>query len=813
MFVRVDSNMIGYRVRYCFALFFSLNIWSSWAFSPETHELLTREAIQRSVVGSESGMREKTGFGIDQVFPGFVGNSAEPDGRYRVARNAAGYGAIHEDEVNVLPHPACNHFYDPQNSGRELTVLGVNCGQPSPRWALEDVADFDIQAYSYREGQKYLYKTFSGATELERTAAAGRVFQTLGHIVHHIQDMAQPQHVRNEAHLDIIKPMPEAAYEAIALTKLSEQKIAALIAARTYAAPMFSNASDYWSLPGAPFTGMADFASKNFVTYSKSYRYNNTTGTLDVVGDYPLPNQYNVSDGSLRAVVSKLVTFRSLFGVEFYQNMLYLNGEIFDDYVGGRTSDKNQVVGVGRLIGALGGGKYTYFNWDDPVVRENGWSFLIPRAVAFSSGLINHFFRGKFTVARSGEQGKWLLSNGTNLPMWGKVSFYLRNVGTGSQVLLRQVPDVSVPGGGSAIIEIEEPAQAQLSNSDQLVVVFAGRIGSEGDKDLVGSYAVAGASIGYVPPLKNTETLLTADRSVLSFGESVTLSASVRGGGATTGNVVFSIVGGSVVGTSQITSDGEASILVNNLPQGAYGVMASYGGDSKNKPSVSGALQMTVRPPPAPCGTPLSASGGSAGMTRVMEMGSTPGLVSVKFSAYSIKDGLQVKYSKSGLVLATTSGLVSGEHSFSFQYNPAQNGGATTLEFKVTGNTDGNTLWDIKSSCPGGAVEDFSRYRLTYGVDRSSGGGKSCGKWGFWLDSDFSSAPTRTIANPGATSVDVTAGGVHYLAVVFSGSCPSGLGYDPGRPYFNTGKGKVYFDGFGAAVIRPNSTGYAGQAN
>lgn len=800
-------------IRYCLALVFALNQLNASAFDPETHRLLTLEAIQRSVVGTDAGMREKTGVGLSQSLPVFMNQEVEPTGQYMTAKNAAGYGAIHEDETNVFPHPACNHFFDPQNNGRELTIAGVNCGQPSPRWALEDLQNFISQVYSYREAQKRLYTVFSGATEADRINAAGRVFQSLGHIVHHIQDMAQPQHVRNEAHLDIVRPMPEAAYESIAREKLSAQKIAALIASKTYAVPMFPYASDYWSNPSAPYTGMADFASKNFVTYAKSYRYNNTTGTLDVVGDHPLPNQYNVSDGSLKTVVSKVVTFRSLSGVEFYQNMLYLNGEIFDSYPGGYTSDKNQFVGAGRLLGALGGAKYTYFNWDDPLVREAGWSFLVPRAVAFSSGLINHFFRGKIAVSRSGEQGKWLLSNGTNYPMQGQVGFYLRNVGNGSQVLLQQTSDVVVPGSGSVVLELSEPAEMQLSGNDQIVAVFAGRIGSEGDKDLVGPYAVAGASVGYVRPLRTTETILSTDRAVISYGESVTLSASVQGAVSPTGSVNFSIIGGGSVGSSPVTSAGTATLLANNLPQGAHSLVASYSGDSKNKPSVSGAIGVTVNPPPKPCGTPLSATGGSAGMTQILEMGGAPGLVTVRFSAYQIKDGLQVKYTKSGAVLATTGGLVSGEHTFSFQYNPAENGGATTVEFKVTGNSDGNTIWDIKSSCPGAAAQDFPRYKLTYGVDSSASGGSSCGKWGFWLDSDFSVGPTKTISKGGGTSVNVSAGGVHYLAVVFSGSCPSGLGYDPGRPYFDTGKGRVYFNGSSSAVIRQNATGYTGQAN
>jgi hypothetical protein len=40
----------------------------------------------------------------------------------------------------------------------------------------------------------------------ERKGFFGKTFQTLGQVIHHTQDMAQPQHVRNDAHRDAIFP-------------------------------------------------------------------------------------------------------------------------------------------------------------------------------------------------------------------------------------------------------------------------------------------------------------------------------------------------------------------------------------------------------------------------------------------------------------------------------------------------------------------------------------------------------------------------------------------------------------------------------
>ena len=92
-----------------------------------------------------------------------------------------------------------NHFYDPIYN-RPLTVLGIAAGERSPDWALEDNTDFGKQEFSLRHAREYLYKALTLPTKPERDKHFGLTFQTLGQVIHHVQDMAQPQHVRNDAY-------------------------------------------------------------------------------------------------------------------------------------------------------------------------------------------------------------------------------------------------------------------------------------------------------------------------------------------------------------------------------------------------------------------------------------------------------------------------------------------------------------------------------------------------------------------------------------------------------------------------------------
>jgi hypothetical protein len=111
----------------------------------------------------------------------------------RSIRELVGDGAEFEDKP---PRPV-NHFYDPVN--------GAALQFSSPHWALElpHPNEHPIlgQKFSWREGRKYFLKALTEPARAERERNWGLTFETVGHVIHHIQDMAQPQHVRLDTHL------------------------------------------------------------------------------------------------------------------------------------------------------------------------------------------------------------------------------------------------------------------------------------------------------------------------------------------------------------------------------------------------------------------------------------------------------------------------------------------------------------------------------------------------------------------------------------------------------------------------------------
>ena len=56
------------------------------------------------------------------------------------------------------------------------------------------------QEYSYKDNIDNFYLALTSPTQFERHKNWGKVFQVIGQNIHHIQDMAQPQHTRGDDH-------------------------------------------------------------------------------------------------------------------------------------------------------------------------------------------------------------------------------------------------------------------------------------------------------------------------------------------------------------------------------------------------------------------------------------------------------------------------------------------------------------------------------------------------------------------------------------------------------------------------------------
>ncbi|MGE5810901.1 MAG: hypothetical protein ACM339_05330, partial [Ignavibacteria bacterium] len=165
-----------------------------------------------------------------------------------------------------------NHFYDPI-TGSGLTGSKA-WGQPSLQWGKEYYSNL----WSWKWARNYFYNALAHASPDQRDAYFAKLFRSLGHIAHLVQDLASPAHVRNDPHGAPI--INYSMYEDYT------KKRAASLSYSGYPAvdiSVFNSFDKFWASSGK---GLSEYTNTNFFsddTIFKNYPHparENTTAKL-----------------------------------------------------------------------------------------------------------------------------------------------------------------------------------------------------------------------------------------------------------------------------------------------------------------------------------------------------------------------------------------------------------------------------------------------------------------------------------------------------------------------------------------------------
>ena len=459
------------------------------AYEESTHKLLTQLAVSNSGIARDFDLFVRLGFPNVASRTYMASNGSGP----YTAAEMLPFGAEWEDAWYAKI--AYNHFFDPQynnRAGRGLdlgTLDGVPLvGNASVDWSLEDRGLFPDgkspeggrHTFSIRDAQVYFHAALTAGSYSERQAATAKMLQALGHVVHHIEDMAQPQHVRNDMHLELPLGMsfPASSKDFELYVKRREADIPGMVAAAAYPTPTFNTFRTFWHTPGPTpvYTGMAEFTAQNFFSAHSAFRVL-PDGSMVNRPEFPLPAR-----GSL-VQVPRTVTIN---GRSYSRNVQVLVGDVYD---GARNVTSTGVplaqvsfLGSGPAAGAPAG-RPPALLYVDREIWDAQLPILLPRAVAFSTGLINHFFRGKIAIARSADTKSWVISNQGTGTLKGQVTIYGEDAVGWRAALPGARFDVNLGGGASTNVTFPEP-----SNVARLAVVFRGQIGLDGDSTLSSGY-------------------------------------------------------------------------------------------------------------------------------------------------------------------------------------------------------------------------------------------------------------------------------------------------------------------------------------
>ena len=369
-------------------------------------------------------------------------------------------GAIREDDVPFDPGEmenspqdephgtftrVLNHFYDPYLN-RSLTVEGVALRQAAPDWAIRGAEGSDLRenAFSIAAAREAMWRgltlklapaaPFADGPQMSlgfvptaaiptrealRTAYWATTFRALGDAVHLLQDMAQPQHTRNDAHAGVgcaagscatghksyyeayvesrVKgsgkfTLRERFYRTYGINDVVENATPNPIAFGGYPIPRFARYDDYFSTAiGADSTtgtGLANYSNQGF------YSAGTAPFTAGAV-QYPSPPASTAGLG-VRTIPSAEV-MNAAGRTIGRGDLRLLIGPVRDSFDGSRSAPAVALASEGafdQFLNATGARHITLNHYNYAAQAE----LLLPRAVAYSAGLIDHFFRGTLEI-------------------------------------------------------------------------------------------------------------------------------------------------------------------------------------------------------------------------------------------------------------------------------------------------------------------------------------------------------------------------------------------------------------------------------
>jgi len=363
--------------------FLLLNVWPVFAYDVTTHAKLSDAAATVSIVNNVLPTLALTTESLLNV-----GEVTRPNFN---KGNAAGWireGAVREDGESDCDDRVRNHFYNPiSNTG--YSRLGIITGIESALWGLEDSATASSQDFSFRDARGDLWDALMASSESARQRNLALTFRSLGQVIHLVQDAAQPQHTRNDSHAGLVCPTtlgllgPQSLYELYVETN-------AKVGSLTYSGyPVVDLPQPRFFWDTEDSRGVAEYSNRNFVTVGTNF-----TGTPDDVQPAPgFPSPNAAGSRVLQEDIQSLLPGSSLTG-----KMSFIGTPWYDGY-SGASGFNNRTSTFSLFTGDLGKRGVPVEYSLNVFTYANAQQLLIPRAVGYSAGLLNYFFRGALSIA------------------------------------------------------------------------------------------------------------------------------------------------------------------------------------------------------------------------------------------------------------------------------------------------------------------------------------------------------------------------------------------------------------------------------
>ncbi|MBE0427112.1 MAG: hypothetical protein IBX72_10780 [Nitrospirae bacterium] len=305
-------------------------------------------------------------------------------------------GGVKEDEP--LNTRSFNHFHNPLKPWDSAGLKGTF--QSAVIWAQEQETFGSLFGgdWSWKKARESFHKGLTAVTKTDREKNLADTFRALGQVMHLIQDVSVPAHTRDDAHVvgyhyekavDKLRTSNNPIFlDAVAnpvafdssILSYSPNPLAPIPIAKIFDTDIYYNTNPDPNVTALDTIGLSEYTNANFVSeglFAANFqdffypRIENTsivpklyTGTLGTyTRQYYLKNccgETNTGNGYLLAVVDYLDYWRQKYPLlsAVLPKLPILDDNVYKDYA----------------------------------------ALLIPRAVGYSAGLLDYFFRGNIEI-------------------------------------------------------------------------------------------------------------------------------------------------------------------------------------------------------------------------------------------------------------------------------------------------------------------------------------------------------------------------------------------------------------------------------
>jgi hypothetical protein len=464
---------------------FLLSPFTATGYEIQTHAEITRIAGLSSTLDEVLRIRLGISEGLGTTIRG-----------YDLTNWLAQGGRREDDFLRFL-----NHFHNPLADWSTAGLLG-SVGQSSILWGQ----NASLSGWSWQDVRNAYFDALTRPAHSDRETSLTRAFEGLGRQVHLIQDAASPAHTRNDPHalynyeslVDQVRRQDQDAFTSWLAgspdtpgvpdpgwSALDSDPRAPVATARLTDTDRYLG-SNPASTTGV-LIGLAEYTNGNFLSEDRIF----TENDVDPLKRFPYPNRSSVTEQDFDVRVGAATVKRRYF----------VKG------TDGATGYRLATVGLLRDYHQRFNLDWTRFRespaLDEAVYRDYA-ERLVPRAVAYSTALLDYFFRGH--VIASGSDLAFGFTNAGDEAMDGTFTLFYDD----SSDVRRPVPGATwtralAPSGAVEDLSLSAPSSPQPKEPGKYMLVFRGALGSERD-------AVVGRQV-FIEPMMVARLIKRSDGS------------------------------------------------------------------------------------------------------------------------------------------------------------------------------------------------------------------------------------------------------------------------------------------------------------